>query len=76
MAYIVVDVVCVVMKCSVIQMVFIVETYVRKKSYKKCHSKFMYQFHGVLTLFKINVHKNLGFLIGIMKQPVVVKMNW
>lgn len=75
MAYIVVDVF-VVMKYSVIQMVFIVETYVRKKSYKECHSRFIYRFHGVLILFKINVHKNLGFLIGSVKQPVVVKMNW
>jgi hypothetical protein len=66
----------VVMKYSVIQMVFIVETYVRKKSYKKCHSRFIYQFYGVLILFKMNVHKNLGFLIGIVKQPIVVKMNW
>ena len=75
MAYVVVDVF-VVMKYCVIQMVFIVETYVRKKSYKKCHSRFIYQFHGVLILFKMNVHKNLGFLIGIVKQPIVVKMNW
>jgi hypothetical protein len=61
-AYIVVGVdVFVVMKYSVIQMVFIVETYVRKKSYKKCHSRFIYQFLGVLILFKINVHKNPGF---------------
>jgi hypothetical protein len=52
----------VVMKYSVIQMFFIVETCVRKKSYKKCHSRFINQFHGVLVLFKINVHKNLGFL--------------
>ena len=75
--YIVVDVeVFVVMKYIVIQMVFTVETYVRKKSYKKCHSRFLYQFHGVLILFKINVHKSLGFLIGIVKQPVVLKMNW
>jgi hypothetical protein len=74
-AYVVVDVF-VVMEYCVIQMVFIVETYVRKKSYKKCHSRFIYQFHGVLILFKMNVYKNLGFLIGIVKQPIVVKMNW
>jgi len=49
------------MKYSVIHMVFIVETYVRKTSYKKCHSRFVYQFHGVMILFKINVHKNLFF---------------
>jgi len=47
-AYIVVDVdVFVVMKYSVIQMVFIVETYVRKKSYKKCHSRFSWCFDSV-----------------------------
>jgi hypothetical protein len=70
-AYIIVDVdvdVFVVMKYSVIQMVFIVETCVWKKSYKECHRRFIYQFHGVLILFKINVRKNLGFLIGSVKQ--------
>jgi hypothetical protein len=42
-------------------MVFIVETYVKKKKYRKCCSKFISQFHGVLIPFRINVHKNLGF---------------
>jgi hypothetical protein len=44
------------MQCVVMQKVFTVEMYMRKKNYKKCHSKFRSQFPDSLFLSELTVY--------------------
>lgn len=45
------------MQYTVSQRVFIVNTYIRKKSYKKCRSKFRSRFGGVSVPSKSTIHR-------------------
>ena len=45
------------MQYNVSQRVFIVNTYLRKKSYKKCRSKFRSRFPGVSVPSKSTIHR-------------------
>ena len=45
------------MKYSVTQRVFIVDTYIKKRSYKKCRSKFRTRFPGGSVPSKSTIHR-------------------
>jgi hypothetical protein len=45
------------MQYSPIQSIFIVETYIRNKSYEKCWTKFIMQFPGTSVPSKSTVHE-------------------
>jgi hypothetical protein len=52
------------MKYSLMQKVFTAETYVRKKSYKKCRDKFRRRFPGVSLPSKKTIYRLVNTFIG------------